>query len=183
LLIFILSIIPFAEFVSKVFGFRIKKMKLQIKKSEPENIPQILSMIKEFADFENLTAYCRVTEKNLCDVLCGDDSFAESLVVFADETPIAYAIFFPHFSSFKGQRSVYLEDIYIKPEFRRCGIGEKMLRKIAEIGKTQNASRIDFQVLKSNEKAINFYKKLGAVCNEDETHFKFDDEAFQNLAT
>jgi GNAT superfamily N-acetyltransferase len=157
-------------------------MKLQIKKSKLENIPQILSMIKEFAEFENLNEYCKVTEKNLFDVLCGGDSFAESLIAFANEMPIAYAIFFPHFSSFKGQRSVYLEDIYIKPEFRRFGIGEKMLRKIAEIGKAQNASRIDFQVLNSNEKAMKFYKKLGAVCNEDETHFKFDDEAFQNLA-
>jgi ribosomal protein S18 acetylase RimI-like enzyme len=158
-------------------------MKIEIKKSELENIPQILLMIKEFAEHENLTEYCNVTEKNLFDVLCGGDSFAESLIVFAGKKPIAYAIFFPHFASFKGQRSIYLEDIYIKPEFRCFGVGEKMLRKIAEIGKAQNASRIDFQVLNSNENAINFYKKLGAVCNENETHFKFDDDAFRNLAS
>jgi hypothetical protein len=58
-----------------------------------------------------------------------------------------------------------------------------MLRKIAEIGKAQNASRIDFQVSDTNEKATSFYKKLGAVCNKDETHFKFDDDAFQNLTS
>jgi ribosomal protein S18 acetylase RimI-like enzyme len=124
----------------------------------------------------------RQNAESLENAMFGENSFTQGLIVFANETPIAYAIFFPHFASFKGQRSVYLEDIYIKPEFRSFGIGEKMIREIAKIGKAQNASRIDFQVLKSNEKGVKFYKKLGAVCNEDETHFKFDDEAFENLA-
>ena len=78
---------------------------------------------------------------------------------------------------------MFLEDIYIKPEFRQAGIGEQMLRKIAKIARSQNCSRIDFQVLKDNQKAINFYKKLGASCNEDETHYKFIGQAFQNLAS
>jgi ribosomal protein S18 acetylase RimI-like enzyme len=158
-------------------------MKIEIRKVEFADIPQILKLISEFAEYENLSDYCQITKESLENVSFGENSFVQSLIAFADETPVAYAMFFPHFSSFKGQRSIYLEDIYIKIEFRRFGIGEKMLRKIAEIGKTQNASRIDFQVLKLNEKAINFYKKLGAVCNEDETHFKFDDDAFQNLAS
>jgi ribosomal protein S18 acetylase RimI-like enzyme len=158
-------------------------MNLKINKTESSDIPQILAMIREFAEYENLSEYCKVTSESLQNVLFGENSFVQSLIAFADETPIAYAIFFPHFASFKGQRGIYLEDIYIKTKFRRFGIGEKMLRKIAEIGKAQNASRIDFQVSDTNEKAINFYKKLGAVCNKDETHFKFDDEAFQNLVS
>jgi GNAT superfamily N-acetyltransferase len=158
-------------------------MNLKINKTETSDIPQILAMIREFAEQTNLVEYCKVTVENLQNVLFGENSFVQSLIAFADETPIAYAIFFPYFSSFKGQRGTYLEDIYIKPEFRSFGIGEKMLRKIAQIGKAQNASRIDFQVSDMNEKAINFYKNLGAVCNKDETHFKFDDGAFQNLAS
>jgi ribosomal protein S18 acetylase RimI-like enzyme len=158
-------------------------MNLQIKKLEKSDIPHILAMIREFAEQTNLVEYCQITEESLENSMFGKNSFVQSLIVFADEMPIAYAIFFPHFSSFKGQTGVYLEDIYIKPEFRSFGIGEKMIREIAKIGKAQNASRIDFQVLKSNEKGINFYKKLGAVCNENETHFKFDDEAFENLAS
>ncbi|MCU0238808.1 MAG: GNAT family N-acetyltransferase [Pyrinomonadaceae bacterium] len=158
-------------------------MNLKIEKTKLTDIPHILAMIREFAEFENLSEYCQVSEQSLQNAIFGENSFVQSLIVLADQTPIAYAIFFPHFSSFKGQRGIYLEDIYIKPDYRHFGIGEKIIREIAKIGKAQNALRIDFQVLKWNEKAINFYKKLGAVSNNDEIHFKFDNEAFQNLAS
>lgn len=157
-------------------------MNLKIKKTETLDIPHILMMIREFAEYENLLEYCEVTEENLLDVLFGENAFVQSLIAFDDEMPIAYAIFFPFFSSFRGRRGIYLEDIYIKPDFRRFGLGKKILHEIAKIGKAHGGLRIDFQVLKDNSLAQNFYKKLGAVCNEDETHFKFDDEAFQNLA-
>lgn len=156
---------------------------IQILKTQPFDIPNIIAMLRDFAVETNLVQYCRVTEESMQNVMFGEDSFVEGLIALVDEIPIAYAIFFPHFASFKGQRSIYLEDIYIKPEFRNFGIGEKLLREIAKFGQAQNASRIDFQVSDSNKKGINFYKKLGAVCNLDETHFKFDDEAFQNLAS
>jgi hypothetical protein len=94
-------------------------LNLQIIKPEKSEVPQILAMIREFAEQTNLAEYCKVTEENLENALFGENSFVQSLIAFADETPIAYAIFFPHFASFKGQRSIYLEDIYIKPEFRR----------------------------------------------------------------
>lgn len=158
-------------------------MNLQIKEANANDIPHILMMIHEFADFLELSAYCDITEESLQNVMFGENSFVKGLIALADETPIAYAIFFPFFASFKGQRSLFLEDIYIKPEFRQAGIGEQMLRKIAKIARSQNCSRIDFQVLKDNQKAINFYKKLGASCNEDETHYKFIGQAFQNLAS
>lgn len=158
-------------------------MNLQIRKLERSDISDVLAMIREFAENQQLSEYCTVSAENLDEVLFGENSFVEGLIVLAEETPIAYAIFFPYFSSFKGQRSIFLEDVYIKSEYRSFGIGEKMLREIAKIGKANNATRIDFQVLKSNEKAIKFYKKLDAVSNDDETHFKFADEAFQNLAS
>jgi ribosomal protein S18 acetylase RimI-like enzyme len=157
-------------------------MNLKIRKLEKADIPDVLAMIREFAEQINLIEYCKITAENFDEVLFGENSFVQGLVALVDEKIVAYTIFFPYFSSFKGQKSLYLEDIYIKPDFRRFGLGEKMIREIAKIAKTQNATRIDFQVLKSNEKAIKFYKKLGAVSNDDEVHFKFDDEAFQNLA-
>jgi ribosomal protein S18 acetylase RimI-like enzyme len=158
-------------------------MNLKIEKTKLNDIPHILAMIREFAEQTNLVEYCKITKESLENAMFGENSFVQGLSVFVEETPIAYAIFFPYFASFKGQRSIFLEDIYIKPEFRSFGIGEKMIREIAKIGKTQNASRIDFHVLDANKKGIKFYKKLGAVCNQDETHFKFDDEAFENLAS
>jgi ribosomal protein S18 acetylase RimI-like enzyme len=158
-------------------------MTFQIRQATKDDILQILAMLQEFAGFLNLSKYCEVTEESLQNVMFGENSFVKGLIAFADEIPIAYAIFFPYFASFKGHRSIFLEDIYIKPEFRNAGLGEKMLREIAKIAKSQNCNRIDFQVLQDNKNAINFYKKLGAISNEDETHFKFADEAFQNLAS
>lgn len=157
-------------------------MNFQIRKTEITDLPHILAMIREFAEFEKLSEYCEVTEENLQEVLFGENAFVESLIALADETPIGYAIFFPYFASFRGQRGFYLEDIYLKPDFRRFGLGEKMLREIAKIGKENGLTRIDFQVLKHNQNAINFYKKLGAIEDESETHFKFIDQSFQNLA-
>jgi ribosomal protein S18 acetylase RimI-like enzyme len=145
------------------------------------DVPHLWQLIREFAAFENLSEYCEVTEASLRSVLFGENSFAGCLLAFADRTPIAYAIFFPYFSSFRGQRSIYLEDIYIQPDFRQHGLGEKMLREIAKIGQQKGARRMDFQVLKRNEKAIGFYRKFGAVSDESETHFKFTDEAFEKL--
>ncbi len=157
-------------------------MDFQIRKTEITDIPHILAMIREFAEFEKLSEYCEVTQENLQEVLFGEKAFVESLIALADETPIGYAIFFPYFASFRGQRGFYLEDIYLKPDFRRFGLGKKILREIAKIGKEKGFVRIDFQVLKHNQNAIHFYKKLGAIEDESETHFKFTDQAFQNLA-
>lgn len=157
-------------------------MNLEIRKLERSDISDVLAMIREFAENQKLSQYCLVSAENLDEVLFGENSFVQGLVALAEEKIVAYAIFFPHFSSFKGQRSIYLEDVYLKPEFRNLGIGEKFIREIAKIGKANNATRLDFQVMQYNEKAIKFYKKLGAVSNDEETHFKFADEAFENLA-
>ena len=156
-------------------------MSFEIKQTKPSDIPHILAMIREFAELENLANFCEVTAENLHEVLFGENSFVESLIVFVDEMPIGYAIFFPYFASFRGQRGFYLEDIYIKSEFRGLGLGERIIREIAKIGKYRGFVRIDFQVLKYNQSARNFYKKLGAIEDESETHFKFTDEAFERL--
>lgn len=158
-------------------------MTFQIRLAKENDVPHILQILREFAGFLNLSEYCDVTEESLREVMFGENSFVEGLMAFADETPVAYAIFFPYFASFKGERSIFLEDIYIKPDFRKVGLGEKMLREIAKIAKSQGCTRIDFQVAKENKNAIEFYKKLGAGSNDYETHFKFTELAFQNLAS
>lgn len=156
--------------------------KISIRNAVAEDIPAIVELMREFAEFENLTHSLEITQEKLDDALFGENAFVESLIAFDDETPIAYAIFFPYFSSFRGQRSIYLEDIYITEKYRKIGLGEKMIKKIARIGKEKGAVRMDFQVLDWNAPAINFYKKHGAVIDESERHSKFTDEAFQKLA-
>ena len=155
---------------------------LLIRAAKPENVAQILFLLREFAEYENLSDYCEVTAERLQIALFGETKVAEAIVAFDGKTVVAYAIFFPHFATFRGQRGFYLEDIYITKDFRGQGLGEMMLKYIAKIGKSRGFERIDFQVLAWNTAAIGFYEKLGAERNDEERHFKFADEAFRKLA-
>ena len=157
-------------------------MDFRIEKAKEKDVSQIIEMLREFAAFENLSDYCEVTEENLRDAMFGEKPCVEGLVAFADEKQIGYALFYENFASFRGQRGFYLEDLYVKQEFRRHKIGEAFLNKLAQIGKARNFKRIDFQVLDWNEPAIKFYKKLGAEMDAEERHFKFVGEAFEKLS-
>lgn len=155
-----------------------------IKKAEPEDVQQIIALIREFAAYENLLDFCEVTEERLSAALFGETKVAEAIVVFGAEAEAAvgYAIFYPNFASFRGQRGIYLEDIFIKQEFRGLGLGEMMLKYIARAGRERGFERIDFQVLEWNTPAVKFYEKLGATRDEEERHFRFVGESFAELA-
>ncbi len=157
-------------------------MNFQIETAKEEHIPAIVKLMREFAEYENLLESLEITEGKLLEAVFGDEGFVECLIVTSGGEPIGYALFYMVFSSFRGQKSVYLEDIFIKKDFRKYGIGELMLKQVARIGKENGAERMDFQVLDWNTPAINFYKKHGAVMDESERHFKFTDEAFERLA-
>ena len=156
-------------------------MSIRLVKAAPENIPQIIALMREFAEYENLLEFFETTEERLATALFGDGKVADAIVAFDGETPIAYAIFFPNFATFRGQRGIYLEDIFITKKARGRGLGEMMLKHIARTAKARGFERLDFQVLQWNTPAIEFYEHLGAHRDDEERHFKFTDEAFQKL--
>jgi len=157
-------------------------MLIRIEKADEPDVPQIIEMLRELADFENLLEFCQITEDVLRDAMFGAKPCVEGLIALADEKPIGYALFYENFASFRGQRGIYLEDLYVKNEFRGRKVGESFLKKLAQIARQRNASRIDFQVLNWNKNAVIFYEKLGAELDADERHFRFIGEAFQKLA-
>jgi ribosomal protein S18 acetylase RimI-like enzyme len=158
-------------------------MKPTIRKIEARDLSSVIALLRDFAEYEKLSEYCTATEEKFYAAMFGDNAVAQGLIALNGETPIGYAIFYPNFSTFRGQPGLYLEDIYIKSEYRGGGLGETLLKQIASIAHRGGFERIDFMVLDWNMPAINFYKKLGAKSNEDETHFKFTDEAFTKLAS
>lgn len=160
----------------------INKMNFQIELATEKDVPAIIALIREFAAFENLSEFCEVTEENLTDAMFGAESCVEGLMAFDENAPIGYVLFYENFASFRGQRGLYLEDLYVKPAYRRLKIGEAFLRKLARIARSRNFKRIDFMVLEWNENAIKFYKKLGAEMDAEERHFKFTDAAFEKLS-
>ncbi len=157
-------------------------MSIRIEKAAPENTPQIIALMREFAEYEKLLHFFEATEDRLNTALFGDGKVAEAILAFDDEKPVAYAVFFPNFATFRGQRGLYLEDIFITKDYRGRRLGELLLKYIAKLAKQRGFERIDFQVLEWNTPAVGFYEKLGAVRDEEERHFKFTDAAFQDLA-
>jgi ribosomal protein S18 acetylase RimI-like enzyme len=158
-------------------------MEIEIRTAQPDDLASVIELMREFAAYEKLLDSLEITEKTLNATVFGPNAFVEIVIANTNNGPIGYALFYPYFASFRGQRGLYLEDIYVSSEYRGKGVGEAMLREIARIARSRECERIDFQVLEWNTPAISFYEKLGAVCNEDERHFKFSDEAFLNLAS
>ena len=148
-----------------------------------DDLDEVVALIQEFADFEDLSAYCEVTAERLRGAIFGENRFLEGLVARDGDTPIGYCLFFPNFSSFRGQRGFYLDDIYVTAPHRGSGLGQAMVREVAAIAAGRGYERIDFLVLDWNEPALAFYKKLGAVADPAERHLKFTDEAFSRLAS
>lgn len=158
-------------------------MNLEIRNIADTDIPNVIELMREFAEYEGLIEYFEITEDRLFRAMYGEGSFVEGLIAYDGDTAAAYALFYPNFASFRGQRGFYLEDIYIKPEYRRNALGHAMLKEIARIAASRGYERIDFQVLDWNTPAITFYEKLGAIRDADERHFKFTDDAFEQLAS
>ena len=154
-----------------------------IRKIQPEDISKVLVLLRELAAYEDLSSYCTVTEERLHTAMFGTNAMLEGLIAFDGETAVGYALYYPNFSSFRGERGFHLDDIYVTSVCRGQGVGEAMLKEIAREATSRGFERIDFQVLDWNTSAIEFYKKLGAVSNDEETHFKFAGEAFEQLAS
>jgi len=157
-------------------------MNIEIRNAAEHDVPSIVGLMRDFAKYEKLADYCEITEVRLAAAMFGDEGFVEGMVALEGLEPVGYALFYPSFASFRGERGFYLEDIYVDGRHRGSGVGQRMLRRIAQTAKFRGFERIDFQVLDWNTTAIDFYKKLGAICNPDESHFKFSDEAFALLA-
>jgi ribosomal protein S18 acetylase RimI-like enzyme len=157
-------------------------MALELRKTRPEDLPAVVRLVREFAEYENLLKFCDVTEDALGTAMFGKSAIVEGLVAVENDEIIGYALFYPNFASFRGQRGLYLEDIYISAGHRRSGVGVALLRQVARTAAEQGAARIDFQVLNWNVSAVAFYERLGAIRDDDERHMKFTDRAFQELA-
>ena len=137
--------------------------------------------MRDFAEYEKLGKYFALSEEKLSAVMFEDEAYVHGIVALDAGEMVAYALFYKSFASFRGQSGIYLEDIFIDSGYRGMGVGEAMLKKIAQMAKAEGAERIDFQVMDWNAPAISFYEKLGAVSNQNESHFKFSDDAFEAL--
>jgi len=154
----------------------------EVRKANLEDVPLILNFIKEIADFERLLHEVYATEDTLKNSLFGEKSNAEVLFYEIESKPVAFCIYFHNFSTFMGKSGLYLEDIYVNPEYRNQGIGSDFFIILAKIAKQRGCGRFEWSVLNWNEKAIQFYKKMGAFPMSEWTVYRMDSEKIDKLS-
>ena len=156
--------------------------KLEIRTATSADVPTILALIKELADYERLSREVVATEEDLYQWLFGDRPVAEVVIGEHQGIPVSYALFFYNFSTFLGKPGLYLEDLYVKPDYRHQGFGRTLLAYMARLAKTRNCCRFEWAVLNWNAPAIELYEKLGAVPTKEWTVYRLSGEALDRLA-
>ena len=155
---------------------------IRIDSATEKDIPLVLKLIRDLADFEKLSHQCVATEELLRDALFGERKFAEVVIASFNEEAAGFALFFHNFSTFVGRPGIYLEDLYVVPHLRGNGIGKALLVYLARLAKDRNCGRFEWAVLDWNEPAIEFYRNLGAVPLHDWTTFRMTRDAIEVLA-
>ena len=157
-------------------------MNIIVRAAEAKDMTAIVLLIREFAEFEKLLTLCEVTEDDLHTAIFGKRSFVQSLVALSDGRYVGYALFYPTFKSFRGERSIFLEDLYITPDMRGNGLGFVMLREVAKYAKVEGFARMDWQALKWNAPAIKFYESIGAEYDDENLDFRLRGQSFAELS-
>ena len=148
-----------------------------------KDIPLIREFILELAEYERaLPGEAPVTEKDLADTLFCKRPAAEVLIAYIGETPAGFALFFHNYSTWLGQRGIYLEDLFVRPAIRKHGVGFALLRALAKIAMDRDCGRVDWSVLNWNELAINFYKQIGAKPMDEWTSFRLSGDTLAQIA-
>jgi len=154
----------------------------QIRLATSDDVPSILAFIKGLAEFEYLTNEVTVTEADLQKSLFGQNPAAEVVMGFEGDEPAGFAVFFHNYSTFLGQRGMYVEDIFVTPEHRRKGLGKMLLVHVANIAVERGCGRLEWSVLDWNEDAARFYKELGAEVMSDWRTFRMQEDALRRLS-
>jgi GNAT superfamily N-acetyltransferase len=154
-------------------------MTLRIDAATPADVPTILRLIRELAEFERLLHDVVATEADVHDALFGARPAAEAIVARADGEVAGFALFFHSYSTFRGRPGIYLEDLYVRPQYRGLGYGGSLLKHLAGLAVQRRCARMEWAVLDWNERAIAFYEALGARPVDGWTVYRLTDEALQ----
>lgn len=155
----------------------------QIRHADITDCPLILSFIRELADYEKLSHEVVATTATLEESLFGDPAYARVLIAEYQDQPVGYALFFHNYSTFTGRPGIYLEDLYVQPEFRDKGFGKSLLAYIAKLAVDMNCTRVEWSVLDWNEPAIQFYRAIGAAAMDEWTVQRLDGNALASFAS
>jgi len=154
-----------------------------IRPATPEDLPHILGFIRGLAAYEKLLHEVEATEEKLRATLFGPQPAAECVLALAGEGPPAgFAVFFTSYSTFLARPGLYLEDLFVSPEFRGRGLGKALLLHLARLAHQRGCGRMEWAVLDWNQPAIDFYESLGAERKPDWTTCRLSGAALARYA-
>ncbi len=154
---------------------------MEFRFAERKDVPLILYFIKELADYEKMLDEVVATEE-LLEQWLFEKNKAEVIFSMEDGVETGFALFFHNFSTFLGRSGIYLEDLYVKPEFRGKGYGKGLLKKLAEIAVERGCGRLEWWCLDWNKPSIDFYLSLGAQPMGDWTVYRIAGDTLTQLA-
>lgn len=137
------------------------EQKITVKEAGAEDIPVILEFIRGLAEYEKLKHEVTADEETLRREMF-DKGGARALIALCGEIPCGFALYFYNFSTFLGKRGIYLEDLFVRPDFRGRGAGDKLLRELAQIAVREGCGRLEWSCLDWNTPSVEFYKSRGA---------------------
>jgi GNAT superfamily N-acetyltransferase len=156
-------------------------MNYSIRPAKPKDIPDLLRLVKELADFGGDLKKVAATESDYTDLFFAENPVAESLVAEVDNQIVAHAVFFRTSSTYAGKPGLYLEDLYVQKSFRGQGIGKSLFHAVVKIAQERNYCRVEWKTYSWNKDAIAFYELHGATPQTTHTEYKLSRSAMDAL--
>ena len=167
--------------------------RVRIRSAEPDDVPLILSLIRELAEYERAATRATGTEELLFEALFGARPVAEAVVAelreehanpesAANFEAVGFALFFSTFSTWLCRPGLYLEDLYVRPAHRRSGIGRLLLTHVARVAVERGCGRLDWSALTWNTPALEFYRALGAEQMDEWSGLRLEGESLERVA-
>jgi len=153
-----------------------------LRPATPADLPAIVGLIRELAEFEKLLHLVVVTPESLAPHLFGPRPVAEAVVAEVNGEVVAFALFFTNFSTFLGKPGLYLEDLYVQPAHRGTGLGKALLHHLGALAVARGCGRFEWSVLDWNAQAIRFYESMGATVMPDWRICRLAGDALQSYA-
>ena len=158
---------------------------MSVRPVRPADVPAVVSLVRELADYEKALHEVRLTEAQLTDALFGDSPALFGHVRGdrrANGEVVGIALWFLNFSTWRGAHGIYLEDLYVSPPHRGTGLGRELLRTLAAVCVERGYSRLEWSVLDWNTPSIEFYQAAGALPMDEWTVFRLTDDALTAFA-
>jgi GNAT superfamily N-acetyltransferase len=155
---------------------------LNIRRADKADVPLILQFIRELAEYEKLLEHAVATEDDLLRDGWGPEPKFHSIIAEWEGNPAGFGLYFFNYSTFQGRPGLYVEDVFVRPEYRGRGIGKSIFIYLAQEALRQNCGRFQWQVLDWNQPAIDFYGSIGAKCMKEWLTMRVEGEALHKLA-